>query len=327
MSFPLPILSFQKYLFSIMMTGPTLLPPYKGSALHGGISYAFKRAVCVMTHGQCDECPLSDNCSYYSLFCYHNSPSGRGVPHAYVLQPPQTERRAFDVGDELSFAVILIGKATSLWKLLLFAVKFLGESDGIGRHIDGKRGRFLLKNVDSIGINRQNIRVYSKEDDFLHDNPITLTSDDFLRQNELSATNRTSIDEARLQFLTPVRFVKDEPEQKKLLTSLTFESFLRELIRRLGDLSEAYCDGSRIDFNLFSQQASAVVADNSGLFWHDWERYSHSQSFRMKLGGLLGALSLSGDIEPFMPYLRLGEWLHVGKNTTFGLGQYKLILN
>ena len=155
----------------------------------------------------------------------------------------------------------------------------------------------------------------------------TKAKDFATENNELSVKRNASIDGACLQFLTPVRFRKDDSEQKRLLTSLNFASLMRELLRRLGDLSEAYCDGSRIDFNLFSPQASAVVTDNSGLSWQDWERYSHNQRFRMKLGGLVGTLSLSGDIEPFMPYLRLGEWLHVGKNTTFGLGQYKLILD
>lgn len=321
MTIPLPILSFGKYLFLLEITSPTLLQPYKGSALHGGITSAFKSAVCVMSHRQCDDCPLTDNCSYYSLFEYHSSPSGRSVPHAYVLQPPQTERRAFDAGDELSFSVVLIGKAASLWKLLIFAVKRLGETSGIGRRIDGKRGRYALTNVHSIGLNGPGIQVYSSTDDFLNDAPITVTSDDFA-----TAKNDSSIDSASLRFLTPVRFIKDELEQKRLLTSLTFESFMRELLRRLGDLSEAYCGGSRIDFQLFSKQAAAVGTDKSVLCFKDWERYSQSQKFRMKLGGLVGTLSLEGEIEPFIPYLRLGEWLHVGKNTTFGLGQYQLIL-
>jgi len=178
--------------------------------------------------------------------------------------------------------------------------------------------------------------VYSEEADFLYDNPITLTSDDFGTQatqskdfatpeSNLSAAFCSSLDQACLQFLTPVRFRKDETRDKKLLTSLTFVSFMRELLRRLGDLSEAYCGGARIDFNLFSQQAATVKTDDSGLYWLDWERYSNHQKFRMKLGGLVGALSLSSDVEPFIPYLRLGQWLHVGKNTTFGLGQYQLL--
>ena len=190
MSFPLPVLSFQKYLFSFKITSPTLLPPYKGSVLHGGVTNAFKKAVCVMPHGRCAECPLSDNCSFYSLFCHHYSPSGRGVPHAYVFQSPQTERRAFDVGDEISFCVILIGKATSLWKLLLFALKLLGETSGIGRRIDGKRGKYRLMTVDAMGLNDLHIRVYSMEDDFLCETRITVTSYDFAAFDRLKKKKR-----------------------------------------------------------------------------------------------------------------------------------------
>jgi len=44
----------------------------------------------------------------------------------------------------------------------------------------------------------------------------------------------------------------------------------------------------------------------------------------MKLGGLLGQLHLQGDLAPFTQLLHLGQWLHVGKNASFGLGGYRL---
>jgi CRISPR/Cas system endoribonuclease Cas6 (RAMP superfamily) len=31
-----------------------------------------------------------------------------------------------------------------------------------------------------------------------------------------------------------------------------------------------------------------------------------------------------GDLGPFLPLLRLGELLHVGKHATFGLGRYEV---
>ncbi|HOV19317.1 CRISPR system precrRNA processing endoribonuclease RAMP protein Cas6 [Ottowia sp.] len=44
----------------------------------------------------------------------------------------------------------------------------------------------------------------------------------------------------------------------------------------------------------------------------------------MQLGGLLGAVTLHVDLPPFAELLYLGQWLHVGKNATMGLGGYSL---
>ena len=44
----------------------------------------------------------------------------------------------------------------------------------------------------------------------------------------------------------------------------------------------------------------------------------------MQLGGLLGSVVLRGDLAPFAELLHLGQWLHVGKNATMGLGGYWL---
>lgn len=51
---------------------------------------------------------------------------------------------------------------------------------------------------------------------------------------------------------------------------------------------------------------------SSGLFaqlkWHDWERYSARQDTKMKMGGFTGRIAFEGN---------LGEFLHVGKGTSF----------
>jgi CRISPR/Cas system endoribonuclease Cas6 (RAMP superfamily) len=45
----------------------------------------------------------------------------------------------------------------------------------------------------------------------------------------------------------------------------------------------------------------------------------------MKLGGVVGEITYEGDITAFMPYLKAGEILHIGKGTSFGLGKYQII--
>jgi CRISPR/Cas system endoribonuclease Cas6 (RAMP superfamily) len=44
----------------------------------------------------------------------------------------------------------------------------------------------------------------------------------------------------------------------------------------------------------------------------------------MKLGGLIGDITFEGNITPFLPFLTLGRYIHVGKGTSFGLGKYEI---
>jgi hypothetical protein len=67
--------------------------------------------------------------------------------------------------------------------------------------------------------------------------------------------------------------------------------------------------------------AAQVITVAQQLHWSDWERYSGRQETRMKLGGIVGTVRYRGPCAAFLPYMRLGEYIHVGKNTAFGLGQ------
>jgi CRISPR/Cas system endoribonuclease Cas6 (RAMP superfamily) len=45
---------------------------------------------------------------------------------------------------------------------------------------------------------------------------------------------------------------------------------------------------------------------------------------RMKLGGVVGRMEVEGVPETLWPWLRLGETIHVGKGTSFGLGKIRV---
>ncbi|MFN3595527.1 MAG: CRISPR system precrRNA processing endoribonuclease RAMP protein Cas6, partial [Thiobacillaceae bacterium] len=78
-----------------------------------------------------------------------------------------------------------------------------------------------------------------------------------------------------------------------------------------------------LDFTQLKQQAAAIDS-HKRLRWQDWTRYSSRQQKKMDLGGVVGEWRLVGDLSPFAPFLHLGQWLHVGKEATFGLGGYRL---
>ena len=45
----------------------------------------------------------------------------------------------------------------------------------------------------------------------------------------------------------------------------------------------------------------------------------------MKMGGFVGGMRFEGDLAEFNPFLVLGEYLHIGKGTVYGLGKYEIL--
>jgi CRISPR/Cas system endoribonuclease Cas6 (RAMP superfamily) len=62
----------------------------------------------------------------------------------------------------------------------------------------------------------------------------------------------------------------------------------------------------------------------SKLRYLDLYRYSNRQKVRMKLGGIVGEITLRGVDEQSFYYLKLGEIIGAGKQTVFGLGDYEI---
>jgi CRISPR/Cas system endoribonuclease Cas6 (RAMP superfamily) len=80
-----------------------------------------------------------------------------------------------------------------------------------------------------------------------------------------------------------------------------------------------------LDFKGLIEKAGTVKLIESNTEWFDWKRYSTRQEEWMSLGGVTGAVSYEGDLTDFMLLLRLGEYVHVGKGTSFGLGKYEIM--
>jgi hypothetical protein len=46
------------------------------------------------------------------------------------------------------------------------------------------------------------------------------------------------------------------------------------------------------------------------------------------MGGLTGEITFAdSDLEPFWPWLWLGQWTHAGKGAVMGLGGYRLVID
>ena len=85
------------------------------------------------------------------------------------------------------------------------------------------------------------------------------------------------------------------------------------------------CGGPSPVATEMTQSAEEIRVTSAALTWLELDRYSTRQRMRLGQGGLMGTITFKGDsVGTFVPLLRLGEYLHLGKSTTFGLGAYRL---
>jgi len=124
-----------------------------------------------------------------------------------------------------------------------------------------------------------------------------------------------------LTLLTPLRL----KQGGSLTEQFNFELLIRAILRRITYLNQYFGDQEiELDYKQLIDQAKEIKTRARNIAWRDWERYSSRQDTRMKLGGIVGDIEFAGDITPFWPFLLMGQEIHIGKNTTFGLGKYRV---
>jgi len=298
-----------KYTIKIQPETELHLPYYKGSTFRGGFGYIFKKICCVQRANSCNKCLLNEKCVYSYIF--ESSPKKDSeklkniddIPRPFVIEPPSGNKTNFSPDEELMFGLILFGKATEYLPYMIYTFIELGKN-GIGKG----RGQFKLKEVTD------------EKDKIIYDGQSeTFKNEDSLV--EIPSVNAKGIKTLKVSFLTPTRIkyeghYTDVPE---------FHIIIRALLRRISSLMYFYCGiGLEIDFQGLISLSKNVIIQEKNLNWIDWERYSSRQDTRMKLGGFVGDIVYEGDFTPFWQFLTLGEYTHIGKNCTFGLGKYEI---
>lgn len=305
-----------KFRFTICAKEHIRFPAYKGSAFRGGFGYAFKRVVCVIKDKACDGCLLKQKCIYSYIF---ETPPPEDtemlrlypkVPHPFVIEPPITEKQSFAPGEEFPFHLILIGNAIDYLPYFIYTFTELGKK-GIGQG----RGKYDLLQVEGIGLDNESVQIY-------HNKTQTLTGNyPIIQAGQLNPQSFASL-KTTLSLHTPLRFRFDG----HITDKIEFHVLIRNLLRRISSLSYFHCgEKLEIDFKGLIEKAGAVKLIKSDTHWFDWKRYSTRQEEWMSLGGVTGTISYEGDISDSMLLLRLGEYVHVGKGTSFGLGKYEIL--
>lgn len=290
------------------------LPEYKGSTFRGGFGHALKHVWCLRPQGRvCDTCRHEDLCAYSYIF---ETPKAWGqqselhvnnLPHPFVLLPPLQEQSLILPGEAFSFRLTLFGSAIQLVESFVVAFDKLGEI-GIGKG----QGKFRLAKVT----NADGSLVYAPEAQPGAGQVMVRDYEEFVAAAEILDSKTVT-----LRFLTPTHLL-----HHGRISEPTFEIFLRRLLGRASELAKVHCGRSwDLDYrHLIDTAVATVRLVSKQLRWQDWERYSNRQQSRMKFRGFVGTVTYSGEIRPLLPLIMLGQYLHVGNKTAFGMGKYEI---
>jgi len=295
-------------------TEAVVLPEHMGSALRGGFGRIFRKVACRL--GCREACQQPERCAYGYVFETSPPPGSRildkveSAPRPFVIEPPLVAKQVYEKGEELMFGLILVGRAVDALPYFVYSFEELGRV-GIGR---GK-GKFRLEQVAAVPVGDDPVAIYGEGDDGVASDRIFRFGLAELRPLPPDCSR------LRLEFVSPTQ-VRYEGSP---VAPREFHVLFRNLLRRINFLNYFHCRGSLMeDPGALIRAASAVRTEQSSLRWEAWERYSSRQSRRVPMGGYVGRVSFCGPLQPFWPWLALGEWVHVGKGATFGLGRYRL---
>jgi len=303
---------YGKYRFFCRLTDEAILPCYKGSTFRGVFGRALKRVVCALKTQECGRCLLKRRCVYAMVFETQdtlNPPEGSRIvaaPHPFVIEPPLTMETRFAEGSAFDFRLLLFGEANHNLPYFIYAFEQMGKI-GIGKRINGKRGHFSLEEVKS-----GDRSIFSSADQTLKElNPFSLA----LKDTEDCPKSTFRL---KLNMITPLRL----KFENRLKADLPFHVLVRAMLRRVSSLYNFYGHGEPpLDYRGLVKKAMDVKILDDDLSWFDWRRYSFRQDKAMLMGGMTGSVTYEGKLGEYMPLIEFCTEVHLGKQTSFGLGK------
>ncbi|MBX3016105.1 MAG: CRISPR system precrRNA processing endoribonuclease RAMP protein Cas6 [Caldilineaceae bacterium] len=315
------------YRVTLVALEPVELSFFSAATLRGAFGWSFKRMVCYQPQvPSCEGCLLRGQCPYPRVF---EPPPPPGTLYAqqeravapYVLRRPLAEadsaQRHFREGEAIVFEIVLVGWANGLLPYFALALQQL-EVRGVGRG----RGRVAVAAIDLLpppfpletAQPALPLRLFNAQTPGQIENHGGWPASQWISAQPAPA-------QVTVHFATPTRLQSDGHVQGEP----AFQVLYRALLRRVSALCTVHTDQMwTTDFAQLAEAAHAVQTTAASMTRERRHRHSDRQG-EMEFWGAEGLMVYSGDLTLFWPLLQLGQAIHVGKNCTFGLGQYRLL--
>ena len=327
-------LSFSNFKAYFRVEDSFRLPQFTGPVLHDALGRSFWNTR-FGTRETCRKCPIRSECRYQNPRAYffkspadhpflklgHDALNPRmkrdEYPQPFVFHP--VPGGGYAPGDSLEFSFTLLGNAIALFPFMACVLSGIG-----GREMGLGPKRMPLDRIVNESFFREGdgTPVFDGATGNIVGPVEIFDFEKVLEWVEAQGSQNGKVRKAGIRFVTPFRYKSGG----KLGVPLTFEILMRNLLRRLTLLSVHSPLLFAPDFQQLLALASDVDQVSSELEWKRRVRHSLGTRREMHLDGFVGPIVFAGDLDPFIPYLRMGEFLNVGKAASFGHGKYELDL-
>ncbi|MCC8150319.1 MAG: CRISPR system precrRNA processing endoribonuclease RAMP protein Cas6 [Lachnospiraceae bacterium] len=294
---------YVKLQFQLEILENTILPQTKTSALRGGMGEMLLRQNCVRDR-KCDRCPFQKRCVVWDTF-YSRMEQKPGYVTGkesvgYLIECRDYSTH-FATGSRLDFYLTLFGDSIVFFQMYLQAFTYLGMA-GLGKN----HSRFRLLEVKTMAGRR-----------LMHDNEVDMqcyqirTLRDYVERRKDSLRQKQG--NYTMLFLSPLSM----KFQGEYLNRFSGEAVVKGAMRRIEMLN--YYIGNEIEMPECSEFPKIA---KQRIRREETHRYSSTQDARIRLPGIKGKILFETIPEECLDYLLAGEITHIGKNTSFGFGQY-----
>jgi hypothetical protein len=322
-----------RFRFVIAPRTPLLVPALnKGNMLRGGFGHAFRRLCCIPQCKDARSCPVGMSCPYKAIFEPSPPPGAEAlsknqdIPRPFVFRAPQTKQTRFEPSEPFEFELVLIGRALDFLPYFVLSFRELA-AEGLGLN----RAKCHLERVEQLDLssngtsasNREPTVLYRSQSQILQTVKPSQAAEWIEERLETCSTTQDdgAVQRIAIRFATPTLLKSDG----EIIRRPEFHHILKRLRDRINALS-TFFDGGPIeaDFRSLGERAERVHTVSAHTEWIERSRTSSKTKQRHELSGFIGEATYEGNLNEFLPWLTLGELVHVGKHTAWGNGRMEI---
>lgn len=297
---------YVKLHFVLRLLEDTMMPKNKNSALRGGMGEMLLRANCIRDRN-CEKCDFESECivrrTMYSKMEIQPGFMSDGDSVGYVIEC-NDHREQYSRGDTLKFRLTLFGKTIVYFSQYINAFYALGR-EGIGKNhsrydiiaVENSKGHQILNGMD---VNMSNYQVE------------TLGSYIDYRKRYIQYEGTQTID-----FYSPLTL----KYQGRFIQEFQIDAVLEALKRRIYILMCFEGIDSDMDTWRIENIPQMLLEEHHFV---SVKRHSNRKRDDILLKGIEGNMLIDDIDEKLIDILIAGEITHIGKNTSFGFGGYRI---